>query len=168
MDYQLTTSKVQVWRLVGLSCWHRTLVQQQADFIRARLASLGSPSPHLRWEWSDSTSNGTHDSYRLSTSGDWDVLLVSRSEFDPFVHEPYLEKNGWVRGRRVALLWDWTWMHTSSIPCASEAGLSGAVTDPPSLRSWIQVLLTRGATRLQPAHPLLANIAIPSLKSTEA
>ena len=59
-------------------------------------------------------------------------------------------------------------MRSSSIPYASKVGLSGAVTDPASLRTWIQILLTRGGTRMQPAHPLLANIVIPSLQTNES
>lgn len=184
MIHRLATSRVQVWQLVGLHCWHRTLVQQQVEWTGLAAASDGFAYPRVEWRWRDSLFDdfGSRESREVAL--DSDVFILSLHLIEPLAStessssdargEPTTRTRlaDWFAGNRfpsgqVGLLWDWGAQRCSSLAFATALGFSGVISDADSLRHWLQVMMARAASRMQPAHPLLQNITIPTLSSLE-
>ncbi|MCU0716532.1 MAG: hypothetical protein MUD03_10440 [Pirellula sp.] len=179
MINRFTTKHVQVWQLVGLHVWHRTLIQQQVEWIRRTATRDAAFYPRVEWLHRDSVIKNFGSSESLDKTSDWDVLIVSIDLIEPLAiaqpvsidasYEPIPRTDahdGFVGNRlrsvQAGVLWDWTSQPRSSLALATELGLSGVISNPESLRHWLQVFMTRGAVRVQPAHPLLQKITIPS------
>jgi hypothetical protein len=109
----------------------------------------------------------------------WDVVIVSTDLIEPLAHTQAVSCNAncepiprtdthdglvgnRLRSGQTGVLWDWTSQPRSSLALAMELGLSGVISNSSSLRHWLHVFMTKGSVRVQPAHPLLQKINIPS------
>lgn len=183
MTHRFTTNRVQVWQLIGLTCWHRTLIRQQVDWIRRSARSIEGSYPRVEWQQVDSLSDSVRFHKASEIASDWDVVIVSIDLIEPIAIAESIPNNtnkgveqvatvddrffrSRIRNDQIGVLWDWTSQGSSSLALATELGLSGVISDPSSLRHWLQVCMRRGTVRMQPAHPLLQNIFIPSLATS--